>query len=99
MRTKHPMLVLLVAFATFVSCVATAAAWPGPRWPIPPRTTHVTKTVPASVIVPKTAAMLPGAAYPWVQPTWIHVGGVLMPTVSRAMPAGTTQPPAWIPIA
>ena len=97
MRTKRLMLVFLVAFATFASYVAAAAAGPGPYWP--PRTTHATKPVPASVIVPKTVAMLPGAAYQWLQPTWARVGSASLPTLPRAIGAGTTQPPAWIPIA
>jgi hypothetical protein len=99
MRTKRLMLVFLVAFATFASFVAAAAAGPGPHWPIPPRTTHATKPVPASVIVPKTVATLPGGTYSWSQPIWVRVGGVSMPTLSHATHAGTTQPPAWIPIA
>ena len=97
MRTKRLMLVFLVAFATFASYAAVAAAGPGPYWP--PRTTHATKPVPASVIVPKTVATLPGGTYSWSQPIWVRVGGVSMPTLSHATHAGTTQPPAWIPIA
>jgi hypothetical protein len=50
----------------------------------------------ATVPVVKTAAMLPGAAYPWVQPVWRTVHGVVIVTLPRVIVTANTQPPAWV---
>ncbi len=96
MRTKRLMFVLVVAFAT-LAYASVAAAESGPIRP-PHKTTPVTKQVPASAIVPKTVAMLPGANYPWVQPIWTRVDGVLLPVLPHRIQVAFTQPPASTPI-
>jgi len=90
MRTKLVPLVLLVALAAFALVVSPAAARPGPRHPPPTTATHAAKPV------PKTAAMLPGSAYPWVQPVWRTVNGVVVVTLPRTIGSANTQPPAWV---
>jgi len=90
MRTKLVLLVLLVAFAALALVVSTAAARPGPRRPPQPTTPRAAKPV------PKTAAMLPGSAYPWVQPVWRTVHGVVVVTLPRVIGSANTQPPAWV---
>jgi hypothetical protein len=42
--------------------------------------------------------MLGGSMYPWVEPVWARVGGVLLPTLPRDVHVAYTQPPAWIAI-
>jgi hypothetical protein len=95
MRTKLVLLVL-VALAALAVFVTTAAAAPGPRLrglvPTPP----APKPVPAAALVPKTAAMLPGSAYPWVQPIWQTIDGVVVVTLPRTIATANTQPPAWV---
>lgn len=60
---------------------------------------QATTPVPASAFVPKTAAMLAGSTYLWVQPHWVLVDGVSLPTLPRTIRLSTiTQPPAWIRI-
>jgi len=98
MRTRLILCVHLVALAAVSFLVSAAAAAPGPRWPVPERTTHVTKPVPAWVIVPKTTTMLGGSTYPWVAPVWTRVGGVMLPTLPRVIRVVNTEPPPWIPI-
>ncbi|HZQ89933.1 MAG TPA: hypothetical protein VFA42_07985 [Gaiellaceae bacterium] len=98
MRTTLVMFVHLVAFAALAVLVSAAAAMPVPGRPTPTSTTHATKPVPARVVAPKTAAMLPGSTYPWVYPVWARVGGILLPTLSRTIQVGNAQPPVWIPI-
>ena len=98
MRTIRLTFVLLVAFATLALLAASAAAGPGPV-KTPPVRKQITTPVPASAVVPKTAAMLPGAVYPWVQPHFVRVGGVRLAILPHAIHlATTTQPPAWIHI-
>lgn len=99
MRTIRRSFVLLVAFAAVALFSASTAAGLSPRGPGPTVRTQTTAPIPASAIVPKTAAMLGGSAYPWVQPYWVHVGGVSLARLPHAVRLSTgTQPPAWIPI-
>lgn len=99
MRTIRLTCVLLVAFATFALLAASAAAGPGPRGPTPTLRKQTTTPVPASAVVPKTVAMLPGAAYPWLQPHFVRVGGVSLAILPRTIRLSTmTQPPASIHI-
>jgi len=97
MRRRCAVLMLLVACGAPALLAPVAAAGPGPaRRPIV--TSPATPLPTASALVVKTTAMLPGAAYPWVQPVWATVGHALRPTV-RLVPAGhSTQPPATIRI-
>jgi hypothetical protein len=95
MRTK-PLLVLLVALAALTVFVTTAAAAPGPRPRYLRPTTTVEKPIPAADIVVKTAAMLGGSAYPWVQPMWQTVDGVVVVTVPQKTVAISTQPSPWV---
>jgi hypothetical protein len=97
MSAKRLLLVLVVAFATLAFGALLATAAPGPRWP-KPVTTPATKPLPAAVIAPKSAAMLSGSSYPWVQPKWVRVHGVTLPILPLAIVVGTVQPPASIPI-
>ena len=96
MRTKPVLLVLLVALAALTVLVTTAAAAPGPRLRGLTITTTAAKPVPAAALVPKTAAMLAGSAYPWVQPVWRTVHGVVIVTLPRTVATVSTQPPAWV---
>jgi hypothetical protein len=96
MRTKPVLLVLLVAFAALAFLVSTAAAAPGHRRLPQTTTTHVAKPIPAADLVAKAAAMLPGATYPWVQPIWRTVHGVVIVTLPRTIVTANTQPPAWV---
>lgn len=95
MRTK-PLLVLLVALVALTVFVTTAAAAPGrgARWST--TTTPAAKPVPAGALVAKTVAMLGGSAYPWVQPMWQTVDGIVVVTVPRTIATASTQPPAWV---
>ena len=97
MRTMRSLLVPLVAFAA-LALAALAAAGTVARWPVPQQATHTAKPVPAPAFVVTTASRLPGAAYPWVQPVWVRVGGVTLPTVPHTAGATSTQPPARIAI-
>ena len=99
MRTIRLTLVLLVAFATLAVLAASAAGGLGPRGPSPTVRDQTAAPVPASAIVRKTAAMLPGSTYPWVQPHWVRVGGVSLASLPRSIRLSTTtQPPEWIHI-
>lgn len=51
---------------------------------------------PAAAPVPKTAATLPGAMYPWVQPVWQTIDGVVVVTLPPTIATAGTQPPAWV---
>ena len=93
MRAKLFMLVLLVAFAALTVIVAPAAAWPGPHHRLLPTTTQAAIPVPAADLVPKTLAML--GAYPWVQPVWTSVHGVVLVKAPTAIRSVQTEP-AWI---
>lgn len=98
MRTIRLTFVVLVAFATLALLAASAAAGPGPARS-PTVRKQVPTPVPASAIVAKTAAMLPGAAYPWVQPHFTRVGDVTLATLPHAIRLSTaTQLPASIRI-
>jgi hypothetical protein len=98
MRTIRSTFVLLVAFAMLALLAASASAGPGPL-KAPTVRKQTPTPVPASVIVLKTAAMLPGAAYPWVQPHFVRAGGVMLASLPHAIrPSTTTQPPARIRI-
>ena len=96
MRTKPVLLVLLVAFTALVLLVSAAVAAPGPRHPKPTTTTAAAKPVPAADLVPKTTAELAGATYPWVQPVWHTLDGVVIVTLPRTIATANTQPPAWV---
>jgi hypothetical protein len=96
MRTKPVLLVLLVAFAALVLLVGSAAAAPGHRHLMPTTTTPAAQPVPAADLVPKTAAMLPGSAYPWVQPSWQTLASVTIVTLPETIATANTQPPAWV---
>ena len=96
MRTKPVLVVLLVAFAALAVLIGSAVAAPGHRHLMPTTTTPAAKPVPAAELVPKTAAMLPGSAYPWVQPSWQTVHGVTVVALPRAIATANTQPPAWV---
>ena len=97
MRTKPVLLALLVALAAVTVLATTAAAAPGRlRLYAPTTTTSATKPVPAADLVPKTTASIPGAGYPWVQPIWQTVDGVVVVTLPRTIATTTTQPPAWV---
>jgi hypothetical protein len=95
MRAKLVLLVLLVAFAALALEVNTATALVGPRHRLP-ATTRAATPVPAADRVPKTAAMLAGSAYPWVQPVWQTVHGVVVVKPPRTIVTANTQPPAWV---
>lgn len=96
MRTKLVLLVLLVAFAALALVVGTAAAAPGRGGLLLRTTTSAAKPVPAADLVAKTAAMLPGSAYPWVQPVFQTAHGVVVVTLPRTIVTANTQPPAWV---
>ena len=96
MRTKPVLLVLLVALAALAVFVTTAAAAPGPRLRGLTLTTPAATPVPAAALVAKTAAMLGGSAYPWVQPIWQTADGVVVVTLPRTIATTNTQPPAWV---
>src|SRR5512133_877498 len=99
MRTIHLTFVLLVAFATLALLADAAAAGPGPRRPSLTVSKPTTTPIPASAIVPKTAAVLAGSTYPWVQPHWIRVGGMSLAILPRTIRLSTiTQPPMMIHI-
>lgn len=51
---------------------------------------------PAAAPATKTAAMLPGGTYPWVQPIWQTVNGVVVVTLPQTTGTADTQPPAWV---
>jgi hypothetical protein len=91
MRTKLVSLVLLVALAALTLPVSAAAA-PGRGGLLHRTTTSAAKPVPAADLVAKSAAMLPGSAYPWVQPVFQTAHGVVVVTLPRT----NTQPPAWV---
>jgi hypothetical protein len=94
MRTIRLTFVLLAAFVTLALLAASASAGPGPS-KAPTVRKQIPTPVPASAIVPKTLAMLPGAAYPWVQPHFVRVGGVTLARLPHAVRLSTTtQPPA-----
>ena len=97
MRTMRSLLVLLVAFAA-LAVAAAAVAGTVARWPVPQSTAHTAKPAVTPAVVLPTAATLPAATYPWVQPVWTRVGAVTLPALPRATGATTTQPPAWIAI-
>ena len=71
MRAKRLLFVPVVAFVVlaFYASLATAAPGPGAGWWAPTTTTSTTKPLPAAVTVPKSAAMLPGAAIPGSSPS------------------------------
>ena len=96
MRTKPVLLVLLVALAALTVLVTTAVAAPGPRERGLTIKTPPATPIPASVLVPKTAAMLAGSTYPWVQPMWQTVHGVIVVTVPQTTTAVSTQPSPWV---
>lgn len=92
MRTIRLTFVLLVAFATLALLAASASAGPGPVRP-PTVRKQIPTPVPASITVPKTTAMLPGAGYPWVQPHFVRIGGVTLAILPRAIRLSTTTQP------
>ena len=95
MRTKL-VLVHLVAFAALAVLLSPASAWPGPHHPtVPTTTTHVVSPVRAEGLLAKTMAMLSASSYPWVQPVWTSVHGVVLvkaPTVIQS----AQREPTWI---
>ena len=95
MRTKPVLLVPLVALAALAAFATTAAAAPG-RFQLHATTAPAAKSVPAAAVVPNTAAMLAGSAYPWVQPLWQTVDGVVHVTAPPTIVMLSTQPPAWV---
>jgi hypothetical protein len=94
MRTKL-LLVLLVALVALTVFVTTAAAAPGPRLRGLTITTPA-EPIPAAAVVPKTAAMLGGSAYPWVQPVWQSLDGVVIVKLPQTIVTAYTQPSAWV---
>jgi hypothetical protein len=93
MRCNRLAMTFAVALAVLLVPASVAAAGPGLQWPrhfVP-----VLPKVPASTLVVKTAAMLPGANYPWVQPLFVR--GLTTLRADIRVPAWT-QPPASIPI-
>jgi hypothetical protein len=46
-------------------------------------------------LVPKTPAMLGASSYPWVQPVWTSVHGVVLVKAPTAIRSVQTEP-AWI---
>ncbi len=74
-------LVLLVLLVSFAALAFFVSAAKPARAPVP---------------VAKTAVMLPGSAYPWVQPVWQTVHGVVVVTLPRTIATANTQPPAWV---
>lgn len=93
MRSYRLVVALAAAFAAVLVFASAVAAGPAPTWPAPKA--PAAPKVPASALVVKTAAMLPSAGYPWVQP--LFLGG--RPTLRAHMTVRSTQPPAAIPIA
>ena len=100
MRARRTVRLLLLALAIYaiaaVSAVSAAAAL-APSRTQPLRTT-VVPPAPAAVVV-KTAAVLPGASYPWVYPVWTGTGVVTRLGTTASLGDAPVQPPAWIPIA
>jgi hypothetical protein len=94
MRATRAALVLSV----LLSALAIVSAAPSMIFPVTTQSKPTPPPIPASVIVPKTAAMLPCADYPWAQPTWVRVGGMTIPRVVHYAGASSAQPPAWIAI-
>lgn len=43
-----------------------------------------------------TTSSPPGATYPWVQPVWQTVHGVVVVTLPRTIVTANTQPPVWV---
>jgi hypothetical protein len=94
MKIRRSVLALVGMLLALAVAASTAGAVP-----IPPRY-HPAKPpapVPANVVVVKTVATL-GASYPWVQPRWVMVGGVMLPMLPTTAVSASVQPPPWIPI-
>ena len=69
------MRTLLVTVALLLVSAATASA----QWVVPRTTTkQPAPAIPKGIVAVKTVALLPGGSYPWVQPTWARVHGVLI---------------------
>ena len=66
---------LQVAFVVLLAWVGVASAMG--RFSPPRQNGSRGETAATSVVVP-TAATLPAGEYPWVQPLWVHVGGVVV---------------------
>jgi hypothetical protein len=94
MRTKLFMLVVLLAFAALMVIASPAAAWPGPHHRLFPATTQAAP-VPAADLVPKTPAMLGASSYPWAQPVWTRVHGVVLVIAPIAIQSVPTES-RWI---
>jgi hypothetical protein len=94
MKIRRSVLALVGIVVALAVAVSTAGALP-----IPPRyqPAKPPAPVPANVIVVKTVATL-GSSYPWVQPRWVMVHGVMLPTLPTAPVSASVQPPSWIPI-
>jgi len=97
MRAKLFVLVLLVAFAAALTAlVSPAAAWPGPHHRLfPTTTTQAPIGVPVADLVPKTLVMLGASTYPWVQPVWTPVHGVVLVKAPTVIQPVQTEP-TWI---
>ena len=94
MRCYRQVMTLVVATVAALVLASVGAAGPGPQWPRPQQHVAPTPKVPALALVVKTAAMLPGADYPWVQPLFIGA----YPKLPADIRVQWTQPPATIPI-
>lgn len=89
MKLRYLLTVAVVALTAVVLFSSAAAASLLPTRPIHRAPAAGTASAP-------TALTLPSAAYPWVQPVWIKVGGVRLPIVASALVGGSVQPPGWI---
>jgi hypothetical protein len=91
MRSYRLVVALAAALSALLVFASTAAAGPAPMWPV--TTAPPVPKAPASALVVKTAAMLPAAGYPWVQPLFLGA----YPTLRAHIHVSSTQPPATIP--
>ena len=82
MRTPRAVSLLLVALATAAILASVAGAGRAPQ--------------PTAAV--KTAATLPCASYPWVQPSWITRGGTSLPVLPAVTQTQATGLPYWIPL-
>jgi hypothetical protein len=93
MRTKLFVLVHLVAFAALAILASPAAAWPGPHHRVlPTTTTPAAMPAPAADLLAKTTALLGASTYPWVQPVWTSVHGVVLVKAPTAIQSAQTEP-------
>jgi hypothetical protein len=89
MKLSHAVEMLVAVLAAAAVFVPATAAMLLPRGAI---TAPVVLSVPAGHVVVPTVWMLPAATYPWVQPNWVKIGGVLRPIVPVSQVGVTSFP-------